>query len=111
MKPKEPTVPPPSPDTVRHRIVLLLEEGEPRSARELSHLARISEKDVYAHLEEIGRHRQGRRLVIVPAECRGCGFVFHKRERVKKPGRCPVCRSEHIAEPLFFLSPPGREKS
>ncbi|MBA3060962.1 MAG: transcriptional regulator, partial [Nitrospirae bacterium] len=38
-----------------------------------------------------------------PAECAKCSFVFRKRERLKKPGKCPICRSEFIQEPLFLI--------
>jgi hypothetical protein len=32
-----------------------------------------------------------------------CGFIFRKRDRLKKPGRCPVCHGEHIQDPLFSI--------
>ena len=48
-------------------------------------------------------HSEGRRLVQVPAECRGCGFVFRKRELLQAPSRCPVCKGESISDPSFRL--------
>lgn len=42
-------------------------------------------------------------LEITPAECRNCGFVFAKRERLTSPGKCPVCRNEAILDPLFRI--------
>jgi hypothetical protein len=48
-------------------------------------------------------HHSGGALVVEPAECFRCGFVFTKRERLRKPGRCPVCRGEVILEPLFSV--------
>jgi predicted Zn-ribbon and HTH transcriptional regulator len=68
---------------------------------------RISEKEVYEHLEHIRKtlSKRDRQLVIVPAECAKCGFVFSKRERVRKPGKCPVCKAESIREPLFSINP------
>lgn len=80
----------------------MLEEGS-FSAREISGRVHISEKEVYGHLEHIHKTlaREGRELVVTPAECTQCGFVFRKRERLTKPGRCPVCRGESILEPLF----------
>jgi predicted Zn-ribbon and HTH transcriptional regulator len=91
-------------DTIRHELLAELEEG-PLSARDLSGRIGISEKDVYGHLTHIRAtlHRSERRLVVQPAECAKCGFVFNKRERLKKPSKCPVCRSESIHEPLFSL--------
>jgi transcriptional regulator len=98
-------VPAPSPDTVRHLIMEALEEG-PVDAKEISALVGISEKDVHGHLEHIRLtlHRAGRRLQVRPAECVKCGFLFAKRERLTKPGKCPVCRGESIHAPVFSVS-------
>jgi predicted Zn-ribbon and HTH transcriptional regulator len=89
-------------DTVRHEITAIL-EGGPVSARDISGQVGIPEKDVYGHLEHIREtlHRRGGQLEVTPAECVKCGFVFNKRERLTKPGRCPVCRGESIHAPLF----------
>jgi predicted Zn-ribbon and HTH transcriptional regulator len=103
-KPKEPPIPSERHDTIRHEIMTVLEE-QTLSAKEISGLVRISEKDVSEHLEHIERsaHKSGHHLTVMPAECLKCGFVFRKRERLKKPGRCPVCKGEKIQEPLFSM--------
>jgi len=103
-KPKEAFVPVEMHDTVRHGIESALGEG-PRSAKELSAVVRISEKEVYGHLEHIRKSitPSGRHLVVTPAECKKCGFEFAKRERLKKPGKCPVCKGESIHAPLFEI--------
>jgi hypothetical protein len=107
-KQKEPFVPPETHDTARHEIVSALGEGQ-CSARRLSAAVRISEKEVYVHLEHIRKtiSSSGRHLVITPAECKKCGVKFAKRERLKKPGKCPVCRGESIHEPLFSIEESG----
>ena len=104
-KPKEPPVPAERHDTIRHEIIAALKDRT-LSAKDISADVHISEKDVYDHLEHIGRstHATGRHLIVIPAECLKCGFVFKKRERMKKPGRCPVCKEEKIQEPLFSIS-------
>jgi predicted Zn-ribbon and HTH transcriptional regulator len=81
-----------------------LEQG-PLSARDLSGLVGIPEKEVAGHLEHIRHslHRTGKRLIVQPAECTKCGFVFDKRERLTRPSRCPVCKSESLHAPLFSL--------
>jgi predicted Zn-ribbon and HTH transcriptional regulator len=101
---KEPFVPMEMHDTVRHEIVSALGDGS-RSAKELSAAVRISEKEVYIHLEHIRKSitLSGRHLVVTPAECKKCGFTFAKRERLKKPGKCPVCKGESIHAPLFEI--------
>ncbi len=103
-KPKQPTVPGVMHESARRELFAVLRGGQ-QSAKELSSRIGISEKDVYDHLEHIRKsaHSSGQRLAVVPAECRKCGFVFSKRERLKKPGKCPVCRSESIHEPLFSV--------
>jgi len=94
-------------DTVRRLITTELAEG-PLSARDISGLVGIPEKEVAGHLEHIRQtlHRTGGRLIVQPAECSKCGFVFDKRERLTRPSRCPVCRSESLHAPLFSLARP-----
>jgi len=101
-----PPVPRTALDTVRHALAVFLGEG-PVSAGEISSALGIGEKEVYGHLEHIRRsiHAGGGVLVVTPAACRACGFVFAKREKLKPPGRCPVCRSEAISDPLFHIRP------
>lgn len=95
--------PAPAEDTPRARLrALLLAEG-PATARQLSERAHLSEKDVRAHLTHLARSARprGEQLTIEPALCEGCGFVFRDRDRLGKPGRCPVCRSSRIRPPRF----------
>ncbi len=91
-------------ETVRRRIAALLSEGA-RSARELSVAVRRPEKEIGGHLEHLRKslRAEGRRLVLIPAACLDCGFVFRKRERLTSPGRCPVCRAETISDPSFRI--------
>ena len=101
---REPFVPVERFDTIRHRIVALLSE-QPATARQISAELRIPEREIYEHLEHIRKtmHKGSQRLVVRPASCEKCGFVFRKRERLKKPGKCPMCRSESIVETLFSV--------
>ena len=103
--PKEPAIPVSMHHTMRHEILSALERGL-RSAGEISREVRISEREVYGHLEHIRKtaSRSANHLIITPAECRRCGFIFSKRERLRKPGRCPLCRGESIKEALFSIS-------
>jgi predicted Zn-ribbon and HTH transcriptional regulator len=91
-------------ETLRRRIVTLLKEG-PLSGRDISNELRIPEKDVYEHLEHIRKtmNKGEYKLVVLPARCNKCGFVFRKRGRLKKPGKCPMCRSESVEEPVFSV--------
>ncbi len=107
-KPKEPFVPVERHETIRREIIDLLKDNV-LSAREISGRAGVSVKEVYEHLDHIQKSigKGGRSLKVIPAECKMCGFVFKKRERLKKPGKCPVCKGESIEEPLFSI----REKA
>lgn len=70
----------------------------------------VPEKAVYGHLEHIQLSRKRENdFVLTPAECKGCGFVFRKRDRLTPPGKCPVCRKEAIEDPLFSISGGGNE--
>jgi predicted Zn-ribbon and HTH transcriptional regulator len=104
MKPKPPPVPAPRLATLRREIEALL-AGEPLSAREISTLLGIPERTVGEHLRHIRRslHRQGRTLLVTPPVCHLCGFVFARRERLERPGKCPACRGQSIADPRFAV--------
>ena len=104
MKPKKPFVPADRRETIRRQIASLLEK-EKLSAKDISGETGIAEKEVYQHLHHIQKTvgRKNRNLVITPAVCKKCGFVFAKRVRFKKPGKCPICRGESIEEPFFCI--------
>lgn len=101
---KEPRPPIVREETIRKSIVDLI-EVQSLSAKEISGSVRISEKEVFDHLEHIRKtiRKQNRKVEIKPPRCKQCGFVFKKRERLKKPGKCPICKSETIEEASFFI--------
>jgi predicted Zn-ribbon and HTH transcriptional regulator len=74
-------------------------------AREISQAAGLSEREVYAALAHVQRtaKSKGLRLRVAPARCAACGFLFAKRERLEKPGKCPLCRSTHVEPARFAL--------
>jgi len=90
----------------RQRIIKLLEERDysvSELARALELRGRGSGKVILEDLKVIQRtlKHQGRVLLIKPAECRKCGFIFKPEIRV--PSRCPRCGSEWIEEPRFKI--------
>ena len=103
-KARKPMVPRTAQETTRQAIIALLTEG-PVSAKDISIAVHLPEKEISSHLAHIRRslHAFGGVLAITPAECRACGFVFAKRDRMTPPGKCPVCRSEAIDDPLFSI--------
>ena len=102
--PKPPPIPAQRQETIRQRIVELL-WVESLTPREISALVGIREREVARHLEHIRQSLHGGevRLEVEAATCRKCGFVFVKRERLDRPGRCPVCKGESISEPRFSI--------
>jgi predicted Zn-ribbon and HTH transcriptional regulator len=90
--------------TIRSALREALTAG-PLGAHELSARVGISEKDVAGHLEHLARslRQGGERLVVDPARCLGCGFVFRQRTRLSKPSRCPVCKSQHLGLARFSV--------
>ena len=101
---KEPFVPVERQETIRQKIMSLL-DSRTLSARDISIDVGISEKEVYEHLEHIQRsiNKRERNFIVTPAVCKKCGFVFRKRDRLNKPGKCPVCRNEIIQDPFFSV--------
>lgn len=101
-KPKEPSIPLERMETIRQKIVSILYNNT-LSAKDISSYVIIPEKDVYENLEHIQRNKRDYFLHIKPPRCKKCSFVFKKREKIKKPGKCPVCRSRLIEEPHFSI--------
>lgn len=93
--------------TIRAALRQALRAG-PRTARELSGAVGVPEKQVAAHLEHLARSLKasGERLRVEPARCQDCGFTFRKRDRLSRPSRCPVCRSERLDAPRFAVETP-----
>jgi predicted Zn-ribbon and HTH transcriptional regulator len=90
--------------TLRQKIISLLIDEE-MDVREISGAVGISEKEVYGHLSHIARSvaSQDKKIVITPANCLACGFVFEDRKRFTRPGRCPQCKKSHIQSPTFRI--------
>ncbi|MEM0371770.1 MAG: transcriptional regulator [Ignisphaera sp.] len=95
--------------SIRQRIMKLLEATEaPLSAEEIAQIMGIDVYDVYEHLVHIAktvRRQSGNKklLLMLPARCRKCGYVFSELDRPRKPSRCPRCRSEWIEPPKFVI--------
>jgi len=93
-------------ETIRERMIKLLESTEtPLSAREIAfELGLESERVVYEELKHVAKtiRRKGKTLYVQPAYCKKCGFVF-KSAQIKKPSKCPRCRSQWIEPPRFII--------
>jgi predicted Zn-ribbon and HTH transcriptional regulator len=78
--------------------------GTPRTVSSLAHELGLRRDDVEEDLRHAIRSARaaGERVVIEPARCKTCGFVFDA-ERLTKPGRCPECRGSRIFEPRVAI--------
>jgi len=101
------TEPHPPPVRLQSPRELLLQtlSAKQLTVRALSQAAGLSERDVLNHLQHLQKSlkAQNRRLKVTPATCLDCHFIFQKRERLTRPGKCPVCRSTHLREPFFSI--------
>lgn len=90
--------------TIRQQIIALLSKKE-MGARELSQTMGIREKEVYEHLSHIARSAaaQGKKLIIQPFRCLGCGYVFEDRKRFTRPSRCPRCKRSRVQEATYLV--------
>lgn len=92
-------------ETIRKTIIGILEDSL-LSVKDISVHVKIPEKEVYEHLEHIRRTMESRKdckFKTYPPCCRKCGFEFIKRDKLKKPGKCPICRSESIKNAKFTI--------
>ncbi|MBI5810923.1 MAG: transcriptional regulator [Deltaproteobacteria bacterium] len=89
--------------TIRQMIIELLQTGM-LTAKDISKAISVKEKDVIGHLPHVVRSAgRSRRLIVEPSVCLKCGFVFNKRDRLKTPSKCPVCKAEEITETRYGL--------
>lgn len=77
---------------------------------DISRMASVAERDVPHHLAHLDRSLSHgpEELLIDPARCVGCGFVFAKRTRFVRPGQCPDCKARRITLPRFRILPRKR---
>jgi predicted Zn-ribbon and HTH transcriptional regulator len=89
--------------TLRRHLMDVLSR-EPRSVSSLAREIGLSRADVEDALRHMIRSARaaGHRIVVVPARCRTCGFVFDE-DRLTKPGKCPSCRSSRVFEPQIAV--------
>ena len=88
--------------TIRQTIAALLAQKE-HTAKELALTLALTPQEVRDHLEHL-RKSLKKSLLVRPARCRECGFVFTGRTRLDAPGRCPRCRKQRLEGPWLRLS-------
>jgi len=88
------------------RDLIQLLSIEPRSVSSLARELGIGRRDMEDDLRHAIRSAEaaGHRLIIEPARCRQCGFVFGT-DRLAKPGKCPQCRGSRLYEAQIRIEP------
>jgi len=96
--------PPANAMTRRQRLADIL-DMEPRSVEALAVEFRMEPRDVEDDLRSLEKtlRREGKRIVVEPARCRRCRFVYHDRadRRYTTPSKCPKCRATQIEPALL----------
>lgn len=99
-------------ETLRKRVLKILEErDEPVTVNDIMRelgLKPSYRKLVYesiSHLaKSIRRMSKGRKVLVMRSPyCLNCGYVFKNLKRVRKPSKCPRCKSERIMPPAFLI--------
>lgn len=98
--------------TTREKIYEILKKSsEPLSIEDIILVLRLSPRDYGKVVEDLEHLRISvkkrsngiEEIVIIPAYCSNCGYIFKKREKIKKPSKCPKCYSSRIKGPWFYL--------
>jgi hypothetical protein len=94
----------------RRRDLIALLTVQPRSVSSLARDLALRRRDLEEELAHAIRSARasGHRVIVEPARCRACGFVFGE-ERLSKPGKCPACRGTRLLEPQIHLEPPAAD--
>ena len=88
----------------RRRLLIDLLSHEPRSISSLARELGLTRGDIDDDLRHAIRsaRAQGHDVVVIPARCKNCGFVFGE-EKLSKPSRCPMCKGTRLFEPLLHV--------
>ncbi len=99
-------------ETLRRRVLKVLENSsEPLTVNDIMMelgLKPSFRKLVYESLSHLAksvrRKSKGRKALVMRAPyCLNCGYVFRDLKRIRKPSKCPKCKSERITPPAFML--------
>jgi predicted Zn-ribbon and HTH transcriptional regulator len=91
--------------TVRRDLVKIL-TLHPRSVSSVARELGLPRVDAEDHLRHAIRSAEaaGHTIIIEPARCRQCGFVF-SGGKLSKPGKCPECRGTRLYEAQIRIEP------
>lgn len=73
------------------------------SLQDIANIYRVELKEILEDVDHIKKSIKPKKLVMTPAQCRNCGFIFKERSKIKTPSKCPRCRHERIKACLFTI--------
>jgi transcriptional regulator len=88
--------------TRREGIIEILSKEE-KSAQQLANDFRVELFIILEDLKHIKNSIKPKKISQKPAQCKNCSFKFEERSKIKKPSKCPKCKSEWIMAPLFRI--------
>ena len=82
--------------------------AHPRSVSSIAREMGLGRAEVEDHLRHaIHTARAGGHQVLVePAKCRQCGFIFGE-DKLSKPSKCPECRGSRLYEAQISINTIG----
>ena len=91
--------------TFRRDLVKIL-SAQPRSVSSIARELGLDRRDVEDDLRHAIRSARaaGHAIVIEPARCKQCGFVFGE-DRLAKPSKCPECKGTRLFEAQISIQP------
>jgi len=91
---------------------MMLEETEyPLTAQEICNALGLKSRSlIYEDIEHISQsvNAEGKKLLLRPASCGKCNYVFTERKTAKRPSKCPKCRSQWIISPGYIIRARGQ---
>ena len=91
----------------RRDLVRML-SAQPRSASSIARELGLDRRDVEDDLRHAIRSARaaGHTIIIEPARCKQCGFVFGE-DRLAKPSKCPECKGTRLYEAQISIQVPS----
>ena len=89
--------------TRREEIIKLLSEKK-LTANSIAKIFDVELSEIIEDLEHIKKSIKPKKLKQEPAYCKKCSFTFKERDKIRKPSKCPKCKSEWIQEALFYIN-------
>jgi predicted Zn-ribbon and HTH transcriptional regulator len=89
--------------TTRQRIAERLRD-DAMAAAAIARDFEIRASEAVSHVEHIAQslEHSDEQLLVAPPTCRDCGFEDFD-DLLNRPSRCPDCKSESVAEPVFRI--------